>query len=73
MGIRKKSAEQELKGVGQRAKGLGQEVVGRVTGDQSLRARGEANQAGGTVRGKLGEAGRKISNAIDREKSRSRR
>lgn len=73
MGIRKKSAEQELKGVGQKAKGLGQEVVGRVTGDQSLRARGEANQIGGTVRSKLGEAGRKISNAVEREKSRSRR
>ena len=72
MGIRKKSVEQELKGVGQKAKGLGQEVVGRVTGDQSLRARGEANQVGGTVRSKLGEAGRRISDAVDREKSRSR-
>ena len=73
MGIRKKSAEQEVKGVGQKAKGLAQEVVGRVSGNESLRARGELNQVGGSVRSKVGEAGRKISNAIDREKSRSRR
>ena len=73
MGIRKKSVEQEVKGLGQKAKGLAQEVVGRVTGNEKLRARGELNQVGGTVRSKVGEAGRKISNAIDREKSRSRR
>jgi uncharacterized protein YjbJ (UPF0337 family) len=72
MGIRRKSAEQEVKGVGQKAKGLVQEVAGRVSGNESLRARGELNQVGGTVRSKVGEAGRKISNAIDREK-RSRR
>jgi uncharacterized protein YjbJ (UPF0337 family) len=72
MGIRRKSAEQEVKGVGQKAKGLVQEVAGRVSDNESLRARGELNQVGGTVRSKVGEAGRKISNAIDREK-RSRR
>jgi uncharacterized protein YjbJ (UPF0337 family) len=73
MGIRKKSAEQEVKGVGQKAKGLAQEVVGRATGNENLRARGELNQVGGTVRSRVGEAGRKISDAVDREKTRSRR
>ena len=73
MGIRRKSIQQEIKGLGQKAKGLAQEVVGRATRDENLRARGELNQVGGTVRSRIGEAGRKISNAIDRERSRSRR
>ena len=71
--FRRKSAEQELKGTGQKIKGVGQEIVGRLTGDEDMRARGEANQIGGHVRSRLGEAGRKISGAIERERDRNRR
>ena len=71
--FRRKAAEQEVKGIGQKVKGVAQELVGRATGDGTLRARGEANQVAGHVRSRAGEAGRKISKAVDREKSRSRR
>jgi uncharacterized protein YjbJ (UPF0337 family) len=68
MSIRRKSSEQEVKGVGQKVKGVGQEIVGRVTGDTDMRARGELNQVGGHIRSRAGEAGRKISDAVEREK-----
>jgi uncharacterized protein YjbJ (UPF0337 family) len=71
--FRRKSTEQELKGTGQKLKGVAQEVVGRATGDDEMRAKGEANQVGGHVRSRLGEAGRKISGAIERERDRNRR
>jgi uncharacterized protein YjbJ (UPF0337 family) len=71
--FRRKSAEQELKGTGQKLKGVGQEIVGRATGDEDMRARGELNQVGGHVRSRLGEAGRKITGAVERERDRSRR
>ena len=71
--FRRKSAEQEIKGTGQKLKGVGQEIAGRLTGDDDLRARGEANQVGGHVRSRLGEAGRKISGAVERERTRRRR
>ena len=71
--FRRKSAEQEIRGTGQKVKGVGQEIVGRLTGDDDMRARGEANQVGGHVRSRLGEAGRKISGAVERERSRRRR
>ena len=70
MSIRKKSAEQELKGTGQKLKGVGQEILGRATGDSDMRARGEVNQVAGHVRSRVGEAGRKISGAAERERSR---
>ena len=72
MSIRRKSAEQEVKGIGQKAKGLGQDIVGRATGDADMRARGELNQVGGHVRSRAGEAGRKITEAVSREKNRRR-
>ena len=71
--FRRKSAEQELKGTGQKLKGVAQEIVGRATGDDDMRARGEVNQVGGHVRSRLGEAGRKISGALDRERKDRRR
>ena len=70
--FRKKATEQEIKGVGQKIKGVAQEVVGRATGDNEMRARGELNQAGGHIRSRVGEAGRKISEAASRAKSRRR-
>jgi uncharacterized protein YjbJ (UPF0337 family) len=68
--FRRKSAEQEVKGTAQKVKGVAQEVVGRVTGDGDMRTKGEANQVSGHVRSRLGEAGRKVSAAIDRERPR---
>jgi uncharacterized protein YjbJ (UPF0337 family) len=68
--FRRKSTEQEIKGTGQKLKGVGEEIVGRATGDQDLRARGEVDQVAGHVRSRLGEAGRKLSSAVDRERSR---
>ena len=70
--FRRKSAEQELKGTGQKLKGVAQEIVGRATGDDDMRARGEGNQIGGHVRSRLGEAGRKISGAMERERDRDK-
>ena len=71
--FRRKSTEQELKGTGQKLKGVGQEIVGRATGDEEMRARGEANQVGGHVRSRVGEAGRKLSAAIDGDRTKTRR
>jgi uncharacterized protein YjbJ (UPF0337 family) len=71
--FRRKSAETELKGTGQKLKGVAQEIVGRATDDEDMRARGEMNQVGGHVRSRLGEAGRKVSGAIDRERTRKPR
>lgn len=71
--FRRKSTEQELRGTGQKMKGVGQEVVGRATGDKEMRARGELNQAAGHLRSRAGEAGRKISGSLERERERSRR
>ena len=70
--FRKKSAEQEIKGTGQKIKGVGQEIVGRATGNERMRAKGELNQMGGHVRSRAGEAGRKISDAVNRETKKSR-
>jgi uncharacterized protein YjbJ (UPF0337 family) len=71
--FRRKAAEQEIKGVGQKVKGVAQEIAGRATGDSDLRARGEVNQVAGHVRSRAGEAARKITSAVSRDKSRGRR
>jgi uncharacterized protein YjbJ (UPF0337 family) len=71
--FRKKSAEQEIKGTAQKVKGVGQEIVGRATGNDRMRAKGEANQVGGHIRSRAGEAGRKVANAIERETGKTRR
>jgi uncharacterized protein YjbJ (UPF0337 family) len=71
--FRRKATEQEVKGVGQKIKGVAQEIAGRASGDSDLRARGELNQVGGHLRSRAGEAGRKISKAVAREKPRGRR
>ncbi len=70
--FRRKSTEQEIKGTVQKVKGVAQEIIGRATGDSDTRARGELNQVGGHLRSRAGEAGRKISEAVDRERSRKR-
>ena len=72
MSIRRKSAEQELKGTGQKLKGVAQEIVGRATGNSDMRARGELNQVAGHVRSRAAEVARKISGAAELEKSRRR-
>ena len=71
--IRRKATEQEIKGVAQKIKGVAQEVVGRATGNADMRARGELNQVGGHLRSRAAEAGRKISKAVSKENTRSRR
>ena len=70
--LKKESAEQELKGTGQKIKGKVQEGAGRLTGDESLEAEGHLNQAGGTIRQKAGETGRKVSDALDDDPDRDR-
>jgi uncharacterized protein YjbJ (UPF0337 family) len=67
--LRRRSAEQELKGTGQKLKGVSQEIVGRATGDADMRARGEANQVGGHLRSRIGEAGRKLTTPARRTKT----
>lgn len=63
--LRKESAEQEIKGIGQQVKGKIQEGAGRLTGNTDLEAEGNLNQAGGRVREKVGEAGRDVADALD--------
>lgn len=70
--FRRKSTEQEVKGTSQKIKGVGQEIVGRATGNERMRAKGEVNQMGGHLRSRAGEAGRKISNSVERETKKSR-
>ena len=70
--FRRKSTEQEIKGTGQKIKGVGQEIIGRATGNERMRAKGELNQVGGHVRSRAGEAGRKISEKVERETKKSR-
>lgn len=71
--FRRKSTEQEIKGTGQKVKGLVQEVVGRATNDEDVRAEGELNQVAGHLRSRAAEAGRKISESLDRDRPRRRR
>jgi uncharacterized protein YjbJ (UPF0337 family) len=71
--FRRKAAEEEARGVGQKIKGVAQEVAGRATGNRDLRAKGEVNQIAGHVRSRAGEAARKIGTAVSREKNRRRR
>jgi uncharacterized protein YjbJ (UPF0337 family) len=52
---------------------MAQEVAGRATGNREMRAKGEMNQAAGHVRSRAGEAARKISTGISRERTRGRR
>ena len=70
--LRNESAEQELKGTGQRIKGKVQEGVGRLTGNEDMEAEGNLNQAGGRVREKLGETGRNVADALDPDRDRER-
>lgn len=63
--LRKASAKREIKGIGQQIKGKVQEGAGKLTGDADLEADGNLNQAGGRVREKLGETGRKAADALD--------
>ena len=67
--LRKEATEQELKGIGQQIKGKIQEGAGKLTGNEDLEADGNLNQAGGKVREKLGEAGRKVADALDPDES----
>ena len=71
--FRRKATEQGVKGVGQKVKGVAQEIAGHATGNQDLRARGELNQVGDHLRSRAAEAGRKISKAVEKEKTRGRR
>ena len=71
--FRRKATEQEAKGVGQKVKGVVQEIAGRLTGNREMRAKGEVNQVAGHIRSRAGEAARKISTAVNREKTRGRR
>ena len=71
--FRRKAVKQELKGTAQKIKGVGPEIVGRATGDDDMRARGELNQVGGHVRSRAGEAGRKMAAAVERETKGPRR
>jgi uncharacterized protein YjbJ (UPF0337 family) len=66
--LRKDSAEQELKGVGQQVKGKIQEGVGKLTGNEDMEADGHLNQAGGKIREKVGEAGQDVADVIDRNR-----
>jgi uncharacterized protein YjbJ (UPF0337 family) len=74
--LRKKSTEQEVKGIGQKIKGKVQEGAGRLTGNKDLEAEGNLNQAGGRIREKVGEAGRNVADAldpaVDRDRARNR-
>jgi uncharacterized protein YjbJ (UPF0337 family) len=71
--LRKESAEQEVKGIGQQVKGKIKEGAGKVTGDVDLEAEGNLDQAGGRVREKLGETGQNVADALDPDADPDRR
>jgi uncharacterized protein YjbJ (UPF0337 family) len=68
--LKKEATEQEIKGVGQQIKGKVQEGAGKLTGNADLEAEGDLNQVAGKVREKAGEAGRRLSDAVDPDKNR---
>lgn len=66
--LKKESVEQEIKGIGQQIKGKVKEGVGKVTNDPDLEADGNLDQVAGRIREKVGETGRKVSDALDPDK-----
>jgi uncharacterized protein YjbJ (UPF0337 family) len=56
------AARDKAKNTTQQAKGKLEEVAGKISGDDSLRARGKADQA----KGNLKQAGEKVKDAFKR-------
>jgi uncharacterized protein YjbJ (UPF0337 family) len=64
--LEREGAREQLGGKGQKVKGRIKEAAGNLTGREDWEAEGEADQAEGNVRDKVGEAGRKVGHAADR-------
>jgi uncharacterized protein YjbJ (UPF0337 family) len=61
-------AEDRTKGALNKTKGVIKENVGKATGDRSTELAGKADQAKGTVQGKIGEAKEKIRDRENRSR-----
>ncbi len=53
-----------IEGAAQKAKGAVKEAVGKVTGDEKLKAEGRADKAAGTARNAVGGAKDSIRQAV---------
>lgn len=63
--LKRESMEQQAKGAWDKTKGKIKEAAGDLTGNESLEAEGELDQAKGAVRTGIGRAGEKLSDAAD--------
>jgi uncharacterized protein YjbJ (UPF0337 family) len=66
--LKRESMKQKAKGTGADVKGKVKEAAGSLTGRDDWKAEGEADQAEGTVRKGVGDAGSKLSDAADKLK-----
>lgn len=57
--------EDTLKGKMNKAAGKVESTAGDVFGNESMKAKGEAKQAGGSVQSTLGKGERKVDDALD--------
>jgi uncharacterized protein YjbJ (UPF0337 family) len=48
-------------------KGRGKEAAGSLTGDQSLKNEGKVDRATGSVKDKVGDAGDKVKDAVNKD------
>jgi uncharacterized protein YjbJ (UPF0337 family) len=55
----------EAEGKGKQIKGTIKDKVGEVTGNRDLEAEGESERAAGNVQQNIGQARRKVGNAIE--------
>ena len=65
--------EDTLKGKLNKAAGKVEKMLGQVTDDEEMEAKGTAKEAGGTVQSKLGQAERKVQEGIDQTIERMKR
>ena len=54
-------------GTADKLKGHAKEATGDVTGDKDLQREGKVDRASGSVKGKVGDAGDKIKDAIRKD------
>lgn len=66
--LKKESIKEQVGGKAENLKGKIKEGAGRLSGDSDLEAEGQVEQGEGYVRDKMGKAGRKVSDFVERAK-----
>lgn len=70
--LKKRSIDEEVGGRAERMKGKIKEGAGRALDREDLIDEGEADQASGKVREKIGRMGRNVSDAVERAREKVR-